>query len=218
VSAPRQLRQLSEVEAAYIAGLIDGEGTVTLSREHRGERRRLVVSIATELELLTYARDLIGVGKITRKATTSEKHRASFAYRITCRQALALLARVQPFLRSYKASRARFALDHYQRLTPRNGKYSPDVSAERTKFEVALLSIIQKDDSNVALPPLPSCDRLKVGEPSRNYGHGRQSCLKPHESAKRRSRKGKRSQPADAHWVIGIRFLREGSVPAMPFK
>jgi hypothetical protein len=31
--------------AAYIAGLIDGEGTITLTRLHAGENRRLVVSI-----------------------------------------------------------------------------------------------------------------------------------------------------------------------------
>jgi hypothetical protein len=54
--APSRTRILSSEQAAYIAGLIDGEGTITLTREHRGERRRMVVSIAnTEMELLSMA-------------------------------------------------------------------------------------------------------------------------------------------------------------------
>ncbi len=49
------VRQMSDCEAAYLAGIIDGEGTVTLTRCHRGENRRPVVSIAnTELALLEY--------------------------------------------------------------------------------------------------------------------------------------------------------------------
>src|SRR5579883_1786789 len=41
------LRDLSDTEAAYVAGIIDGEGTVTLTRTHRGEGRRPVVSISS---------------------------------------------------------------------------------------------------------------------------------------------------------------------------
>ena len=51
----RQIKQLSKTDAAYIAGLIDGEGTVTLTRKHKNENRQLCVSIAsTEIELLDF--------------------------------------------------------------------------------------------------------------------------------------------------------------------
>jgi hypothetical protein len=54
----RSVLSLDPREAAYIAGLIDGEGTITLSREHRNENRRLVVSIAsTERCLLDFVAD-----------------------------------------------------------------------------------------------------------------------------------------------------------------
>lgn len=43
------------VDAAYIAGIVDGEGTITSSRLHSNERRRIVVSIPNnERELLEY--------------------------------------------------------------------------------------------------------------------------------------------------------------------
>lgn len=61
-------RKLKATEAAYIAGLIDGEGTITLSREHKGENRRLAVSISnTELGILRSVVKATRVGKITNK-------------------------------------------------------------------------------------------------------------------------------------------------------
>jgi hypothetical protein len=38
----RTVRALAPVDAAYMAGLIYGEGTVTLSRRHRNDQRQLV--------------------------------------------------------------------------------------------------------------------------------------------------------------------------------
>ena len=40
----RKFKGLAETDAAYIAGLIDGEGTVTLTRKHRNKNRQLCVS------------------------------------------------------------------------------------------------------------------------------------------------------------------------------
>jgi len=61
-------RMLTIDEAAYLAGLIDGEGTISLSRRHANERRQLVVSISsTEPELVDWAASTTGAGKITRK-------------------------------------------------------------------------------------------------------------------------------------------------------
>src|SRR3989304_554414 len=93
---------LTQVEAAYIAGLIDGEGTITLSRKHRNENRQLVISISnTEVNLLNYVKDAVGAGRITRKRTYSEANTPSKSYQITNRQALDLLKQIAPYLKSY---------------------------------------------------------------------------------------------------------------------
>jgi hypothetical protein len=142
VASQRCTNLLSLEDAAYIAGLIDGEGTITLTRIHSNENRRLVVSIAnTERQLLDFVLDRTGAGKITRKRTTSERHTPSFCYYLTSRQALSLLEQVGPFLRSYKLNRARLALDLYLTVTPRNGKYSAECLATRRKFEIEFLSL-----------------------------------------------------------------------------
>lgn len=76
--APITVNQLSATDAAYIAGMIDGEGTITLTREHKNECRRLVVSISsTERCLLEYIHNTIGAGKITNKRTYKPEHSPS---------------------------------------------------------------------------------------------------------------------------------------------
>jgi hypothetical protein len=128
--------------AGYIAGLIDGEGTITLTRLHRNENRRLVVSISNnELALLQFVKHVVGAGRITNKRTYDPRHAPSFTYQISSRQALSLLWQTGPLLRSYKAARARLALAEYIRLTPRNGKYAPEVRARRSEFEAKFLAI-----------------------------------------------------------------------------
>ena len=43
----RKVKKLSREDAAYIAGVIDGEGSILLSRKHRGENRQFVISISS---------------------------------------------------------------------------------------------------------------------------------------------------------------------------
>ena len=136
------INRLSSSEAAYIAGIIDGEGTVTLTRTHRGENRRPIVSISsTELPLLEYVRAVVGAGRITRKARARPYHSPSFAYCLSSRQALSLLRQVSGYLRTYKSQRAQLLLDHYVRVTPRNGRYSAEQRQEKDAFEARFFAV-----------------------------------------------------------------------------
>jgi len=58
----KEVNRLEDTEAAYIAGLIDGEGTITLSKRHRNENRQLVISISNnEKVILDYVLKVAGV-------------------------------------------------------------------------------------------------------------------------------------------------------------
>ncbi len=132
----RRIAQLSRVDAAYLAGLIDGEGTIALTRLHRGQNRQLAISISsTEKALVGWVLHATGVGKVTSKRTYMPHHARGLTYTVANRQALALLEQVAPYLRSYKAARARLVLDDYLILTPRNGKYDDCLRVARTQFE-----------------------------------------------------------------------------------
>lgn len=138
----KKVRKLSPPQAAYLAGLIDGEGTITLSRRNKDKHRAIVVTIAnTELELLDYPKRVIGAGKIISKRTYKPAHTPSFAYNISGRQALDLLRQIIPFLHSYKKNRAELVLADYIRLTSRNGRYSTELLEEREKFIDAFFAL-----------------------------------------------------------------------------
>ncbi len=145
--AVKRVRRLSNEDAAYLAGLIDGEGTITLSHRHANERRHLVVSISsTERSLVQWALEASGVGKVTGKRTTSPKHAPGLTYSVSNRQALDLLHQLLPYLRSYKRQRAELAMEHYRALTPRNGKYTPAMAAAREEFERDFLGIVARTE------------------------------------------------------------------------
>jgi len=138
----RKFQGLTKSDAAYIAGLIDGEGTVTLTRKHKNENRQLCVSISsTERDLLEFVLSVTGVGKITNKSVSKSHHTRSYAYAVYNRQALDLLEATVPHLKSYKRNRAELILRGYLALTPRNGKYTDELLAEKKLFEQSVLSI-----------------------------------------------------------------------------
>lgn len=133
---------LSAIDAAYIAGLVDGEGTVTLVRRHANENKQIAVTISsTEKQLLDFVRERVGVGRITTKRTYAAHHRQSFAYGVHNRQALQFLRQIEPYLISYKIKRCRLALAEYLNVTPRNGKYTPELRERRRCFEETFLAI-----------------------------------------------------------------------------
>ena len=133
---------ISVEDAAYIAGIIDGEGTVTLTRKHKNENRQLAVTISsTERYMLEFVQHSVGVGKITNKRISHAHHTPSFTYAVYNRQALSLLQQIHPYLRSYKVKRSALALRDYVNLTPRNGKYSEQEKLARDRFENEFLDI-----------------------------------------------------------------------------
>lgn len=136
------IKQLSPTNAAYLAGIIDADGTITLTRKHINENRHAAVTISNcDHPLLEFSKAAIGTGKITSKRCTKAHHTPCYTYAIYNRQALLLLEQLSPFLRTYKKQRADMILKNYIRLTPRNGHYTAELKAERLVFEENVLTL-----------------------------------------------------------------------------
>lgn len=131
----RKTNKLNSEDIAYLGGLIDGEGTITLTRRHKGFNRYLAITISsTERVLLEWVIKTVGVGTITTKRIYSDTHSPSYTYQVFSRQALDILGQVYPYLRTYKKKRAKLVMDNYHKLTPRNGKYSSSLLEKRDEF------------------------------------------------------------------------------------
>lgn len=129
---------MKELEASYLAGIIDGEGTITLTRIHKNEYRRPCITIAsTDRELLEYVTTLTGGTVLNKKNYFPEKHRNSYTLTIKKKQRVFdILGYIVNYLRvEKKKKRAKWILENYERVTPRNGKYSPELLSKKLMFE-----------------------------------------------------------------------------------
>ena len=133
------MRELRLGDAAYIAGLIDGEGTITMVRRGR-ENRYPQVSIANnDLALLTWVQSKCGAGIMATKPAKKATHRTGYALSFSHRVAMRLLTQVQPWLRTYKGLRARMILIGFDKVNRPNGRYSPAELKARKDFEQRVL-------------------------------------------------------------------------------
>ena len=122
---------------AYAAGLIDGEGTITLSHNNRSDtfRTPVVSMTSTTRELVDLMRSEYG-GSVRTHKTYREHHSNSFIWSVRHDRALAMLGRIAPFLREHeKSRRADLILSRYKAVTPRNGKYSIKLKRDKLEFE-----------------------------------------------------------------------------------
>ena len=142
-----KVKKLSPSEAAYVAGLIDGDGTITLTRHNnkrsaKKEYRQLEVKISNiDLKLLKKIKNSVGAGQITLKRPRYKNHSMCYTYRLSSRQGLNLLIQIVPYLKTYKQKRAQLVLKKYIKLTPRNGKYSSKLLTQKEKFIKDFFSI-----------------------------------------------------------------------------
>lgn len=130
---------MTSQEKAYLAGIIDGEGTVTLSRAHANEMGSPKVSVANNsLQLLNWIKTKTGTGVIIRRSKRSPVHGDQYVLDISDNAALALLGELREYLLVKKAH-AELLLARYKAVTPRNGKYTKELLAGK----MALLSEIR---------------------------------------------------------------------------
>lgn len=138
----KKVKQLGSINAAYIAALIDGEGTITLTRHNKNRQRTIKVDISNgDLKLLKWVKTSVGAGNINLKRPKNKEQAISYTYTIGNRQSLSLLSQILPYLKTYKRKRAEIALKDYIKLTPRNGKYSPKLLVQRERFIQHFFSI-----------------------------------------------------------------------------
>ncbi|MFK4997278.1 LAGLIDADG family homing endonuclease [Bacillus sp. N9] len=75
--------EIKDWEAAYLAGMIDGEGSITLTRMHEKEHRRPCITISSsDIELLTYIQTLTGGNIINKKNYYPDRHKDSYTLNI----------------------------------------------------------------------------------------------------------------------------------------
>jgi len=135
---------MTDTEKAYIAGIIDGEGSIMLTKFHNNQYPAPCVSISsTTIELLQWIKEKTKVGTIKSKKNYNKiNHKDSYTYIVKYDNAIELLKQIQPYLIiEIKKKRAELILTKYKKVTPRNGRYNEEMKANKERFYEEFISI-----------------------------------------------------------------------------
>lgn len=108
---------MTNEENAYLAGIIDGEGSIMLLRFHSNQFPAPCISIAsTSLELLQWIKVKTGYGTIkAKKNYKPDKHENSYTYTARYDDAIEILKLVGPYLViPQKRIRAQMIINDYK--------------------------------------------------------------------------------------------------------
>ena len=126
----------------YTAGLLDGEGTITLSRGSSTSKfRHPVVSVTnTSYELIDFLHKTFG-GTVCTQKVYKQHHKQSWVWKIAYNSAINFLEMIRPYMKEVsKCNRSDMILLEYKNITNRNGKYTKEEIDIKLKFETAFLS------------------------------------------------------------------------------
>jgi hypothetical protein len=130
---------LDQVVKAYLAGIVDGEGTVTLMKHHKNETHIPFVGIANNnLKLLKWIKSIVG-GNICTKKKRLPHHNNSYVLNIRQDRALRFINEIKKYL-IIKRPQAELITKKYKAVTHRAGKYTP----EMLKNKMLLVAKIRK--------------------------------------------------------------------------
>jgi hypothetical protein len=127
----------SAIDLAWTAGIVEGEGTISLQPgSGRGYRRPYVSVDNTDIEMLEELTRLFGGGYVAKRSSAAH-HRQCWSWRVYgSDKVIAFLKQILPYMRCQaKADRARMLITEYKATTPRNGYYTPELRAIKEDFE-----------------------------------------------------------------------------------
>ena len=131
-------------EKAYIAGIIDGEGSIMLIRFHKNQHPSPCITISSSSrELLEWIQETTKVGRIQAKKNYNPKrHLDSYTYTVRYNDAINILLDIEPYLViTQKKVRAQMIINEYKSITPRNGRYSPELLKAKEDFYQRFISL-----------------------------------------------------------------------------
>ncbi|MGL4873230.1 MAG: LAGLIDADG family homing endonuclease [Clostridium sp.] len=135
---------MTESEKAYIAGIIESKGSIMLLRDNNSKFPSPNVSISsTALELLEYIYNTLGSGSIRkRKGHSLDEYKDYYEFTLKRDDAIYFLNSIYPYLITpLKKSRANLIISKYKDLTPRNGKYTPEMVRLKEDFYNEFMSL-----------------------------------------------------------------------------
>lgn len=140
-----QSKVLTEAESAYLAGIVDGEGSIMLLGRDSGSVGVSMTVTNTYAPLLDWILDLTGVGGLFRSVKYAEHHKAGGYWRSNGDGAVSVLRQIRPYL-LVKSAQTDLALQHHEWLR------DPARKADRSWQQANRLTMKELNKRGVAVP------------------------------------------------------------------
>ncbi len=134
----------SNLEWAWTAGLMDGDGSISIQKRTNPEgfRKPIAVVDNTDREILEELLRLHG-GSLVIKRRYKDHHRQAWSWRLYgSNHVRAFLIQTMPYMHnSMKKERARMLVEEWLPVTPRNGYYTPEMRLLKQEFEARFMAL-----------------------------------------------------------------------------
>lgn len=138
------MHAMTPIELGWLAGILDGEGSILLASRSQPNRFRqpTLSATSTDRKMLERLVSLVG-GFISKVKKYKHQHRDAWIWKLNgAQRVLAVLRDVAPVLSvPKKRARAYHLLAHYDEATARNGHYTPEQRAAKRAFEEAFFAL-----------------------------------------------------------------------------
>lgn len=126
---------MTKEERSYWAGILDGEGSILLTRMNPNKLPSPVISVtSTDRELLEWLKEKLG-GTISTKKKYKDHWSQAYDWKITYSSAMKALEYAYPYLQiKRKKEKAKLLLNRYYLCTPKNGKYSEEMAKAKQQL------------------------------------------------------------------------------------
>jgi hypothetical protein len=133
---------MKPTEAAWLAGMIDADGCVTLNKQTGPWRKPLMVVDSTDPEILLECQRLAG-GSIVKKKQYQEHHRPAQSWRLYgASQIMDVLREILPYMKCpSKVLRATMLVEHWTALTPKNGYYTEELLKQKRQLQADFMAV-----------------------------------------------------------------------------
>jgi hypothetical protein len=126
------VNEFNEAGWAYVAGLFDGEGYIRCSfkKHHKGRKRGMefwIIVTNTYRPILEYLRMSFG-GSIYENPSRSSKHKMSYFWKLTSRNAFVVLSQIAPYLK-VKREQANLPLRNRALITKKGPRSDSEIRA-----------------------------------------------------------------------------------------
>lgn len=131
---------MTELEKAYLAGVIDGEGTITLTKD--GEFRYPTITFCNNDKGIIDYVNTFCLGTVSVKRSDNPLHKDNYVWKLAHRRAVDVIQEILPYMHeSKKVARGKTIIENYIALTPRNGKYSAELKIKKHLWEEEFFKI-----------------------------------------------------------------------------